>query len=112
MSIIGNFVRNAKADTYTGEIVTLTFSRSDVQIKPNEKPGDKRPDYRVVGQTTHGPVEFGAAWKRTSEGGRDYLSVEIDDPALSSPLNSALFTAEGGETATLVWTRPKPRKKS
>ena len=110
MSIIGNFVRDAKTDTYTGEIVTLTFNRSDVQIKPNEKAGDNRPDYRVIGQTPHGTVEFGAAWKRTSEAGRDYLSVEIDDPALSGSMNAALFIAENGDTATLRWTRPRPKK--
>jgi uncharacterized protein (DUF736 family) len=52
-------------------------------------------------------VEFGAAWKRTSERGQDFLSVSIDDPALQASLNAALFVAEGGETATLVWTRPK-----
>ena len=110
MSIIGNFRRNEKTDTYTGEIVTLTFSRTDVQFTPNENPGEKGPDYRITGKTAHGTVEFGAAWKRTSERGQGFLSVSIDDPALSGTLNAALFTAEDGESATLVWTRPKPKK--
>ena len=112
MSIIGNFKHDAKADTFTGEIVTLTFSRTDVQFTPNENAGEKSPDYRITGKTAHGRVEFGAAWKRTSERGQEYLSVSIDDPALSGGLNAALFTAEDGESATLVWTRPKAKKAS
>jgi len=112
MSIIGNFKHDAKAGTYTGDIVTLTFNRTDVQFKPNEKSGERQPDYRIVGKTTHGTVEFGAAWKKTSEKGQDFLSVEIDDPALPGSLNAALFTAKDGETATLVWTRPKAKPKA
>ena|ERR1043165_5084295 len=111
MSDIGNFKKDAKSGIYTGDIVTLTFNRTDVQFKPTEKTGEKQPDYRIVGKTTHGTVEFGAAWKKTSEKGQDFLSVEIDDPALPSSLNAALFTAKDGENATLVWTRPKSAKK-
>lgn len=110
MSIIGMFKHDAKTDSYTGEIATLTFSRKDVQFKTNEKSSDKEPDYRIVGKTAHGTVEFGAAWKRKSEKGQAFLSVAIDDPALTGPLNAALFTAEEGDTATLVWTRPKAKK--
>jgi len=110
MSTIGNFKHDAKTDSYTGEIVTLTFSRKDVQIKPNEKSGDKQPDYRIRGVTAYGTVEFGAAWKKTSEKGQDFLSVEIDDPALSGSLNAALFPSKDGDTANLVWTRPKASK--
>lgn len=112
MSIIGNFVHDAKSGNYTGDIVTLTFNRTGVQFKPNEKSGEKEPDYRIVGKTAHGTVEFGAAWKRTSERGQDFLSVSIDDPALPGSLNAALFTAEDGESATLVWTRPKAKPKA
>jgi len=112
MSIIGNFKHDAKADTYTGDIVTLTFNRTDVQFTPNSnKSGEKQPDYRVVGKTPHGTVEFGSAWKKSSEKG-EFLSVSIDDPALSGSLNAALFTAEDGEKATLRWTRPKAKAKA
>jgi uncharacterized protein (DUF736 family) len=110
MSIIGNFKHDAKTGSYTGDIVTLTFNRKDVQITPTEKSGEKGPDYRVVGKTAHGTVEFGAAWKRTSDKGQDFLSVAIDDPALTGSLNAALFPSEEGDTANLVWTRPKATK--
>lgn len=38
---------------------------------------DKGPEYRIF----VGPVECGAAWQRTSLDGREYLSVELDDPS-------------------------------
>jgi uncharacterized protein (DUF736 family) len=110
--IIGNFKYDAKADTYAGDVTTLTFHRSNVQIRPVEKTVDKEPDYRVVAQTPLGTVEFGAAWKRVSERGQDFLSVAIDDPSLVGALNAALFLAPSGETATLVWSRPKRKAKA
>ncbi len=81
-----------------------------MRFVPNEKSSEKQPDYRIVGTTPHGNVEFGSAWKKTGEKG-EFLSVSIDDPALPGSLNAALFTAEDGESATLRWTRPKAIKK-
>jgi uncharacterized protein (DUF736 family) len=103
--IIGNFSYDADRDTYAGEITTLTLERASVVFRPNEKVGDKEPDYRVVQDRDGLVVEFGAAWKRSSERGRDFLSVLLDDPALPSSLNAALFLAEGQDRATLVWQR-------
>jgi uncharacterized protein (DUF736 family) len=105
--IIGNFSYDKKADTYTGNVTTLTFHRSDVQLRPVKKPNGKEPNYRITAETPLGNVEFGAAWKRHSEKGQPFLSVSIDDPALPGALNAALFDAEDGKTATLVWSRPK-----
>jgi uncharacterized protein (DUF736 family) len=111
--IIGNFKHDAKANTYAGDITTLTFHRNDVQLRPVEKKSaEKEPDYRVIAKTASGTVEFGAAWKRTSDRGQEFLSVSIDDPSLSGALNAALFPAENGEDATLVWNRLKPKKKA
>lgn len=108
--IIGNFSYDKKADTYAGDITTLTFQRTDVQLRPAEKTGAaKEPDYRVVTKTPNGTVEFGAAWSRTSEAGKAFLSVQIDDPALSEPLNAALFATDSGKGATLVWSRFKKK---
>jgi uncharacterized protein (DUF736 family) len=38
-------------------------------------------------------VEFGAAWKKRSKEGRDYLSVKLDDPALTQPINCSLVAS-------------------
>jgi uncharacterized protein (DUF736 family) len=110
--IIGNFKYDAKADTYAGDVTTLTFQRNNVELRPVKKSSDKEPDYRVVAQTSFGTVEFGAAWQRKSERGQEFLSVSIDDPALPGAMNAALFTDEDGKTAALVWNRPKRKTKA
>jgi uncharacterized protein (DUF736 family) len=108
--IIGNFNYDANADTYMGDVTTLTVQRSGLMFRPLKKSNDNEPDYRVVAQAAFGFVEFGAAWKRKSEKGQDFLSVSIDDPSLPGPLNAALFLDENGETAVLAWNRRKPGK--
>lgn len=110
--IIGNFKYDADTDTYAGDVTTLTFQRSNVQLTPHEKSGDKEPDYRLVGETDFGSVEFGAAWKRTGDGGQEFLSVSIDDPTLPGSLNAVMFRDEDSENATLVWKRKKPEQKA
>jgi uncharacterized protein (DUF736 family) len=104
--IVGNFSYDPDHDTYTGEIATLTLQRSNVVFRPTGKTGEREPDYRIV-QERDGVlvVELGAAWKRSSERGRDFLSVMLDDPALPASLYAALFLSDRDDTATLVWQR-------
>jgi uncharacterized protein (DUF736 family) len=89
--------------------MTLTVHREKIRIRPCEKSSDREPDYRVVAETIFGTIEFGAAWKRTSERGQDFLSVSLDDPSLGGPLNAALFPDHSTGTAPLVWARPKAK---
>jgi uncharacterized protein (DUF736 family) len=103
--IIGNFSYDAQRDTYSGEITTLTVQRSQVEVRPAKKAGEKEPDYRIVQERDGVIVEFGAAWKRSSGKGREFLSITLEDPALPSSLNAALFLSEGDGRATLVWQR-------
>jgi uncharacterized protein (DUF736 family) len=103
--IIGNFAYNADHDTYAGAITTLTLQRNQVVFRPTEKNGEKEPDYRILHEHDGATVELGAAWKRSSERGRAFLSVLLDDPALPSSLNAAMFLSEQEERATLVWQR-------
>jgi len=101
--IIGNF--RFEDGSYRGDITTLTLHRTNVVLRPTSKAGEREPDYRIVRETDTGTVEFGAAWKRRSEGGREFLSVVLDDPALPTSVNAAMFIADHEETATLVWQR-------
>ena len=110
--IIGKFTYDAESDSYLGEVTTLTFSRSNVHVSPVDRPSEKGPHYRIEAETHYGVVEFGAAWKRTSEKGQEFLSVSIDDPSLSGALNAALFLNEEGREASLVWNRPKMKAKA
>lgn len=107
--IIGNFRYDAEHDTYAGDITTLTLQRGNVVLRPNDKSSDKEPDYRIMQEREDGTVEFGAAWKRQGERGREFLSIMLDDPALPSPLNAVMFVADDGEGTRLVWQRP-PKK--
>jgi uncharacterized protein (DUF736 family) len=107
--IIGYFSYDAETDTYEGHITTLGACRSGIMLRPTGKSGGKEPDYRVMYDGERCPVEIGAAWKRTSERGTEFLSVSIDDPAFTQPLNTALFMTEDGVTGSLVWTRAKPK---
>lgn len=105
--LVGLFEYDLNDDTYSGDISAVTFSRA-VVLLPVEKAAEREPDYRVVDIASS--VEFGAAWKRTRERGRDFLSVSLDDPTLGVPFNAALFSDKRDPSkARLIWTRPKAK---
>ena len=112
--IIGNFTHDPARNTYTGELSTLTVQSRALVFQPNEPKGDKarrQPHYRVVSPAKGGDVELGAAWRKHTDEGKEYLSVTLADPAVAQPLNCALVAA--GETAEegfiLVWSVRKPK---
>ena len=100
MAIIGTFTANG--DTFTGAVRTLTLNVK-ASFRVAEKETDKAPDYRVHANT----VEFGAAWKKTSREGRDYLSVKLDDPSFTAPIFANLFEDEDGKSYNLIWSRAR-----
>ena len=97
MATIGTFTKTA--DTFTGAVKTLSIN-AKTTIKPAEKSSDKAPDYRVF----QGSVEFGAAWKKTSNEGRHYLSVKLDDPSFPAPIYATLVEGED-DSHSLIWSR-------
>jgi len=102
MATIGTFT--AEKDGYTGQLRTLTLNVK-VKLVPNDK-GDTEsaPDFRLQA-AGH---DIGAAWKKTSEAGRDYLSVSIDDPSFPATVYARLIGNEDG-THDLIWSRSKPK---
>ena len=104
MATIGTF---SKSDAgYTGSVKTLTLDVK-AQLRPTEKTDSNGPDYRIFS----GQTEFGAAWKKTAkDGGREYLSVKLDDPSLPAPIYANLFEAEDGSGHALIWSRPRSRR--
>jgi uncharacterized protein (DUF736 family) len=99
-------------DTYTGGLGTLSIARK-VVFRPSEATSDKAPSYRVVSLSKTGDVEFGAAWKKRSEEGRDYLSVRLDDPSLAHAINCALVgSSDHSDGFILVWSRPNRTAKA
>lgn len=97
MAAIGTFT--AQGDGFNGSIKTLTLNVRNATMRPNEKADDKAPDYRIYS----GATEFGAAWKRTSQQDRPYLSVKLDDPSFSAPIYATLVEVENGYS--LIWSR-------
>ncbi len=98
MATIGTFTRTG--DTFTGAVKTLSIS-AKTTIKPSEKASDKAPDYRIFAAQ----VEFGAAWKKTSGEGREYLSVKLDDPSFPAPIYATLIKGEEAGSYSLIWSR-------
>jgi uncharacterized protein (DUF736 family) len=98
MATIGTFT--ASEAGYSGSIRTLALNVK-AKISPVENPGDKGPQYKIFA----GNVELGAAWRKTSAEGRDYLSVKLDDPSFSSPIYATLSEAEGADSFRLIWSR-------
>ena len=77
-------------------------SRTRARFAPAEKEKDNAPDYRVLA----GTAEIGAAWKKTSEAGREYLSVKLDDPSFPTALYASLVEIEGDKQSfSLIWSR-------
>jgi uncharacterized protein (DUF736 family) len=97
MAIIGNFTKLENG--YTGSIKTAAVSVK-AKITPAVKENDKAPDFRVF----TGQSEFGAAWKRTSSAGREYLSVKLDDPSFPAPVFATLVDTED-DGSVLIWSR-------
>ena len=52
-----------------------------------------------------GEIEFGAAWRKTSNEGREYLSVKLDDPSFPTPIYASLVEVEGEDGLSLIWSR-------
>ena len=58
----------------------------------------------ISASSSAGGNEFGAAWKRTSSAGREYLSVKLDDPSFSAPIFASLIETEN-DGFVLIWSR-------
>ena len=98
MATIGTFTRSGT--TFTGTVRTLSIN-AKTTIKPADKASDKAPDYRIFANQ----VELGAAWKKTSGEGREYLPVKLDDPSFPAPIYATLIEADEPNTFNLIWSR-------
>ena len=98
MATIGTFTKSG--DDFTGTVKTLALNVK-AKISRAEKENEKAPDYRIFA----GATEFGAAWKKTSGAGREYLSVKLDDPSFPAPIFASLVAVEGKDEFALIWSR-------
>jgi uncharacterized protein (DUF736 family) len=101
MAIIGTFTKQENG-SYAGSLATLTI-KAKINIFPVQKANDKAPDFRVSAAN----ADIGGAWTTTSEEGKPYISVKLDDPSFPTPIHCRLVeTADG---YALIWGRRKPR---
>ncbi|HXH45439.1 MAG TPA: DUF736 domain-containing protein [Bradyrhizobium sp.] len=106
MATIGTF-KTTGNNEFTGEIVTLSVQTKNVRIVPEARAtGENAPSHRVF----VGRAEIGAAWSKTSNEGRAYLGLKLDDPSFNAPIYANLFDDEEGETLSLIWSRPNGRR--
>jgi uncharacterized protein (DUF736 family) len=99
MATIGTFTANSKSE-FTGVIKTLTLNTKAI-LRPVEKEGEKSPDFRIQS----GDMDIGAAWKKTSREGRDYISVKLDDPSFPAPIYATLSETDTAGEYALIWSR-------
>ncbi len=100
MATIGSFTKSGDG-SFSGTVKTLSIS-AKLTIRPADKASEKAPDYRIYASNT---VELGAAWKKTSGEGRDYLSVKLDDPSFPSPIYATLIEGDEAGSHSLIWSR-------
>ncbi|WCM27354.1 DUF736 domain-containing protein [Sphingomonas sp. QA11] len=105
MATIGTFKKTGNNE-FTGEIVTLSLQTKNVRIVSEARAtGENAPSHRVF----VGRAEIGAAWSKTSNEGRAYLGLKLDDPSFNAPIYANLFDDEEGEGYSLIWSRPNRR---
>lgn len=107
MAVIGYFIPSRDGG-WIGSIRTLTID-AKVHFAPNDdRHASNAPTFGIfVGQS-----RIGHAWEARSSGEtpKTYFSVKLDDPALTEPITAALFPAEDGNTAQLIWKRLRLRR--
>jgi uncharacterized protein (DUF736 family) len=106
MATIGTFKKDGAG--YTGSIETLTL-RAKITFEPADKKSDKAPDFRVFHIGDDFTSEIGAAWKKTSKEGAEYLSVSLDDPSFAEKINCRLVKTGSELGHSLFWERTRPR---
>ena len=100
MASIGTFKKSGHE--FQGQIVTLSVQAKGVRIVPEEnRTNANAPSHRIF----VGRAEIGAAWSKSTNDGRDYLSVKLDDPSFTAPIYANLV--EDGEAFNLIWSRSR-----
>jgi uncharacterized protein (DUF736 family) len=107
MTQIGRFTRTKSG--YSGSIHTLSLDAQIVLVPSDYGITENAPDHRILLGYDEG-LEIGAAWKRIGEKAGDYVSLLLDDPALTQPIRANLFqSSEDKSIWILHWTRLQKR---
>ena len=106
MATIGTFKKDGNG--FAGHIETLTL-KAKITFEPTDKKNGNAPDYRVFQISDSFTSEIGAAWKKVSREGAEFVSVSIDDPSFAEKINCRLVKTGSEQGHTLYWERQRPR---
>ena len=102
---------NVTPTGFGGRLRTLHIDTeiSIVAVAPGTVPN--WPDYAVYIGDGSNALNIGAGWKREGKTAGAYISVTLDDPALSEAINARLFPSLNGDNShVLLWSRPRRPK--
>jgi len=104
--IIGKFYK--EGDGYKGCIFSRERCGRVITFRATPVTQGSGPDFVVASETQDGDKldEIGAAWKRISSKGKDYLLVKLDRPTFWTGAHCALIEEQDGAFC-LVWKRTK-----
>src|SRR3546814_20570571 len=81
---------------WSSDVCSSDLLNIKVKLVPNDKgSSENAPDFRLQA-AGH---DIGAAWNKTSEAGREYKSVTLDDPSFPAPVYARLCEGENGTQA-------------
>jgi uncharacterized protein (DUF736 family) len=103
---IGTFTQEELG--YIGYIDTAGLCVADVRFIRMPVKRSSGPDFVILAAGDNGQFELGAAWIKTSQKGKSYLSVKFESPAFVAPINCALTKQADGSFA-LVWNRKEAK---
>jgi uncharacterized protein (DUF736 family) len=103
MAHIGMF--NLISNGFEGELFMLPLTTKGVRVVKIDPPSSnkKAPTHRIL----VGRAEIGSAWPKTTDDGRDYLSLTIDFPGLVAPVYAILIKDNEDEGYSAYWSRAK-----
>src|SRR3546814_3437234 len=80
---------------WSSDVCSSDLLNVKVKLVPNDKGNSENaPDFRLQA-AGH---DIGAAWNKTSEAGREYKSVTLDDPSFPAPVYARLIEGEDGRS--------------
>lgn len=117
--IIGSFKCTVSDDDaqgtfemYRGSIHCLGFSHPLVLVEQVREKKGAGPDF-IITAARHDCFcegEIGAAWRRKDSTGNQYLSVKLDGPGLTEPVNAVMVAVDPFDTdMELMWRRGREK---
>lgn len=116
MAEIGFLSRQMDGDdeVFVGELRTLELA-INLALRPTGEPSNsRRPSHHIYAKSAQGRLtQIGSAWtkemKQPARFGETFLSLTLDDPSFSHPLNVSAFKAPNSDDYTITWRRRQDR---